>query len=439
MIIAYDADWQHPAITEQHAYVQAKKYLPRTSRVAYVGFPWATLFDATARKATHLAHLEEELATITAQIPADVRVVTVCQHIDLEKHLHFLKRCGITDVFWSHARTRGEFLFNSRIRAWPFPLYPVQQFVPKPFAERDVLFSFVGATSNQWYLTQSRSWIGEFLSETPEAVVALRENWHFNKVVYDHQMRGDTSLGSAALTDERAAAEFKDIMARSVFALCPSGTGPNSIRLWECIQAGIVPVVLADSYMPPGNPALWELATVHCPETKADIKKLPERLRALAADPEAMAAKHHALAQLRLCYGVSSFVYDLVEFVSNPSTWLAPEERVKTAATFYTGDEATLPHFTAQEHVEQQLYFRSLATALLLERDRVISHLSHQDEELVVERIAEFVSEQTGDERVIYERIFQSLPFWQQPESLRASRQVEGNATSNDADTLVEG
>jgi len=413
MILAYDAEWQYPAITEQHAFQQAKQLLPQSSDVVYIGFPWATLFDAVARKASHLDHLEDELATLVAKIPDDMRVVTVCQHIDLEKHLGFLERSGITDVFWSHARGKGHCLRNSRIRAWPFPLYPVQQFEPLPLAERDIAFSFVGATSNQWYLTQSRAWIGELLGETPGAVVTLREKWHFNKVVYDHQIHQNSDKESGPLTDEQASTEYKGILARSVFALCPSGTGPNSIRLWECIEAGIVPVVLADAYEPPGKPALWDLAVVQCPESRADIKRLPERLRALAADADAMAAKHHALAQLRLCYGVATFVYDLVEFFSNPSAWRAPEERVSEVPAFYSGKEQALPRFDAHQHTDRRLYFRSMATALLLDPEPVVEHLGRLDESVVRKGLTDFLEELSRDERALYQRIFQRLPFFQ--------------------------
>ncbi len=417
MILAYDAEWQYPAITEQHAFLQAKQFLPQSSDAVYIGFPWATLFDAVTRKASHVSHLEDELASLVAKIPDNVRLVTVCQHIDLEKHLGFLKRSGITDVFWSHARANGSFLRNSRIRAWPFPLYPVQQFDPLPLAERDIVFSFVGATSNQWYLTQSRAWVGELLSKTPGAVVTLRDKWHFNKVVYDHQIHQTTDSHSGPLTDEQATAEYKDILARSVFALCPSGTGPNSIRLWECIQAGIVPVVLADSYEPPGNRALWDLAVVQCPESRVEIKRLPERLRVLAADADAMAAKHHALAQLRLCYGASTFVYDLVEFFSNPNAWRAPEEKVSQVPAFYSGKERTLPRFDAHQHTDRRLYFRSMATALLTDPEPVIEHLARLDESVVREGVASFMAEQPKGERTLYQRIFQRLPFLQQLQS----------------------
>jgi len=279
-------------------------------------------------------------------------------------------------------------------------------------AERDIVFSFVGATSNQWYLTQSRAWIGELLSDSPGALVTLRDKWHFNKVVYDHQIHQNTDQHTGSLTDEEAATEYKDILARSVFALCPSGTGPNSIRLWECIQAGIVPVVLSDEYAPPGNASLWELAVVRCRESKSEIRQLPARLQSLTADPDAMAAKHHALAQLRLCYGVDSFVYDLVEFFSHPAAWRAPEERVSQVPAFYSGREQTLPRFDAHQHLERRLYFRSMATALLMDPEPVVDHLVGLDESAVLDGIAGFLAEQPGDESALYQRIFQRLPFW---------------------------
>lgn len=413
MIFAYDAEWQYPAITEQHAYLQAKQLLPQSSEAVYVGFPWATLFDAVARQASHLAHLEGELDKLKDYIPEGVRVVTVCQHINLEKHLGFLKRFGITDVFWAHARGQGSFLPGSRVRAWPFPLYPVQQFEPRPLDERDIRFSFVGATSNRWYLTQSRAWIGELLADAPGAVVTLRDKWHFNKVVYDHQIHRTVGEDSGPLTSEQATEEYKDILARSVFALCPSGTGPNSIRLWECIQAGIVPVLLADAYAPPGNPALWEQAVVWCRESKADIRELPARLEALAADADAMAAKQHALAQLRLCYGAASFVYDLVAFFSNPSAWRTSEERLTPSVVFYSGREPRLPRFSAQEHAACRLYYRSLATALLLDPEAVTGHLSGMDPSAVQQAVADFLAVQLEEERAVYQRIFERLPFWQ--------------------------
>ena len=44
---------------------------------------------------------------------------------------------------------------------------------------------------------------------------------------------------------------FKQIMSKSYFSICPRGYGPTSFRLYESIQAGIVPVYISDSHFIP--------------------------------------------------------------------------------------------------------------------------------------------------------------------------------------------
>jgi len=413
MILAYDADWQYPAITEQHAFHQASKYLPDCDSAVYVAFPWATLFDAEARGAAHLNHLTQELVQLKQNVPPGCRVVTVCQHIDLLKHLHFMVDFGISDVFWSHATDKGQNLLDSGIRVWPFPLYPVQRVEALPFSQRDIQFSFVGATSNQWYLTQSRAWIGELLSEDFGGVVLLRDKWHFNKVVYDHQIHRKTA-DDAGLINATASDEYRDILARSRFALCPSGTGPNSIRLWECVHADIVPVILSDTYVPPGNADLWTQAAVYCPENREAIAALPSRLSELEADPEGMQKRMHALAQLRFCYGVDCFVYDLIEFFSNPDAWM--HESTVTSNTqplFFSLSDNQIPVFSAGDTERCRLYYQSLATSVLLSPEETLTHLYEMDSDSLEDGLAEFMSTLSEADKQVYRRIFSDFPVRQ--------------------------
>src|SRR5690606_20457634 len=44
-LIYYDAEWQFPAITEQHAFMQVSRQRFTSNNLVYFGFPWATLFD----------------------------------------------------------------------------------------------------------------------------------------------------------------------------------------------------------------------------------------------------------------------------------------------------------------------------------------------------------------------------------------------------------
>jgi hypothetical protein len=47
--------------------------------------------------------------------------------------------------------------------------------------------------------------------------------------------------------------EYCNILARSVFALCPRGYGRSSFRIQESIQQGAIPVYISDEFVLPYN------------------------------------------------------------------------------------------------------------------------------------------------------------------------------------------
>lgn len=318
-IIAYNDEWQFPAITELHAYAKARELLPHVSGVCYLAFPWATLIDQVNAKFDRGQLLAETLRGLSVPDRGYERVVTVCQHIQMNQYADLLTGAGVTDVFWTHAiKGQDEIVAaDGRIlRIHPFPLYPVQAIEidrGKIDGERRHLFSFVGAKSNQWYLTQSREWILDELSGHPRGLVAGRDSWHYQKIVYDLQIHKKAN-DSTNLVDDEASRGFRELLQDSIFSLCPSGSGPNSIRLWESIGAGAIPVILADTYQVPGNPELWNNAVVFCPETPRDIAALPARLEAIAADPELLASMRKYLDQLWVLYGPDTFITDIHRF-----------------------------------------------------------------------------------------------------------------------------
>jgi hypothetical protein len=236
----------------------------------------------------------------------------VCQHVHLTKHHDLVYSLGIDHFFWSHTsrssviETRG-----GSVAFHPFPLFAVNYQLAHPARSRDLLFSFVGATSNQWYLSSSRKIIGNLLVSDRRGYVVLRDQWHYQRIVYDHQILGAPAHEDA--DSSRQASEFRDLLARSIFTLCPSGTGPNSIRLWEAIGAGSIPVILSDKFLPPGPEALWLEAAIFCSETEKDIEQLPRRLRELEQDKELLKRKRLALKQIWLKYGHDCFVYDAIK------------------------------------------------------------------------------------------------------------------------------
>lgn len=318
-IVAYDRNWQFPAITEQHAFERLAEDLHLHSidnSVKYLAFPWATLLDNllhNKKDPEKTAFLKQKLLSLKPRLEGAQTVVTVCQHIHMLRFQDLFKEMGVTDIFWSHAVNSQPALPQfPEIALHAFPLFPVQAqgHSSTPPKRKKHLYSFMGAKANQYYLTQSRNIIIEELSKTNTGLITGNDTWHYNKVVYDFQVRGLVDKPDA-LVDASASNRFREILQTSVFSLCPSGTGPNSIRLWESIGLGAIPVILADDLALPGDPALWQQAAIFCPETREAILELPKKLKALHADGNALKAMRHAMAQIWELYGADNFVYDV--------------------------------------------------------------------------------------------------------------------------------
>jgi hypothetical protein len=81
---------------------------------------------------------------------------------------------------------------------------------------------------------------------------------------------------------------YRESMLNTKFALCPKGLSPSSIRLFEAMEAGCVPVVIADELVLPEGPN-WPDFLIQIPE--ADLQALP----AILADYE---PKFETMSQL---------------------------------------------------------------------------------------------------------------------------------------------
>ena len=315
-VIAFDDAWQFPAITEKHAFLKACELLPYTEDSIYFGFPWATLIDGLNLQTEDGEQLKDKLYQFRSKLKNYSFVITVCQHIMMLKYQKLFSDLGVTHIFWSHAIKDQDVLpTNNRIRIYPFPLYPVQ--APNNDLQvnknkKKYLFSFIGAKSNEWYLTKSREMILDNLNRETDGVIIARGNWHYQQSVYNNQIL-KTPDDERNDLENRAAKEYKKVMKNSLFSLCPSGSGPNTIRLWESIGSGSIPVIISDTYLPPGNLTLWREATVSCEENLESILALPDRLAEMAKEEILIQRKKDALNQLWKKYGPACFIGDIID------------------------------------------------------------------------------------------------------------------------------
>ena len=311
--------WQRPNGTEAYAAEQmaaVSGVCDATS--SYLSFPWASLIDCLRRGICPMDPLpwSQNLVRLERSIN-----VTVCQHIWAIDHLDLFHDAGITDLFWSHATTSCQLADGIRIH--PFPLYPVRCSTHPPAQlqiapwQRPFLYSFQGAYSAGLYLTPVRDWILE-LPARPDSVLERRGEWHYEQEVYREQLLGqatDVSL-SAQLAAEASA--YAQTLQQSCFALCPSGSGPNSIRLWEALGYGAIPVVLSDQLLLPGDSRLWRQAALFVAESEEAVRSLPNQLEALASNHQLLACMQAAGRKLWIRYGLDCFVPDVQALLEDP-------------------------------------------------------------------------------------------------------------------------
>ncbi len=81
--------------------------------------------------------------------------------------------------------------------------------------------------------------------------------------------------------------KYQDVILASKFVLCPSGAGPSSIRLFETLGAGRVPVIISDDWVEVDGPD-WNACSVRVPESQ--VGGIPATLAALEPRWPAMAA-----------------------------------------------------------------------------------------------------------------------------------------------------
>ena len=168
---------------------------------------------------------------------------------------------------WSSARTRPGFYLGRTKN--DFTTYT------PPDHDLPYLFSFMGSVrnapvrANLATLGHARS----FFQNTTE---------DFDRVLHrkmDRKERLDYDRRYAELTKA------------SKFVLCPRGLSASSIRLFETMRMGRVPVILSDAWVPPVGPR-WEEFSIRVPER--DFARIPVLLEQRENEAVEMGERAHA-------------------------------------------------------------------------------------------------------------------------------------------------
>jgi Exostosin family len=153
---------------------------------------------------------------------------------------------------------------SGRFQACAYPVHQLCYPNPCPSAAKlaitpkDLLFSFAGRASH----SVRRRLFAENFDRADVLVEDTSGYYHFV---------GETENRT------RARRHYWEMAARSKYALCPRGAGASSMRIFEMMEAGIAPVIVADDWLPPMGPS-WQEFAIFVSEN--EISSIYEKVKA---------------------------------------------------------------------------------------------------------------------------------------------------------------
>jgi hypothetical protein len=251
----YNLFFQYPARTEEICNIQNKH------KTNYLGIPWATIIDKNM-----LPVMSKEFKKINIQGDN----ISSCQHISYKRIIPLAKQLNIKKLYISHKEKGLDKIDGIELK--PIPIYAVNFEEPdrnrifrnKDFVniKRDYLFSFIGAVNLPVYMSNIRSNIYKYRNNyKSKKILEDTKSWHYQNRVYIEQVKNKELPKDKEEKDKKNTDNFNKKLLKSRYSLCPSGSGPNSIRFWESLAVGSIPVLLADTLELPAH-NLWNEAIV---------------------------------------------------------------------------------------------------------------------------------------------------------------------------------
>lgn len=274
--------WQSPAYTEKfyfynHAFIDAK------IKEYYVSFPWATFIDKHMfLDDKHLGKIKNITST------KEGKKHTICQHIRWRQLIDLWEEIGITDVHLSHYEKDTKDTDRIKFHSWALVAANYENkdrsmdLKVKANKSKKYLASFIGAYKES-YRNTIRLDLKNILEKEKQVIYEVKDEWFYEKIVFGHQVKNEKLPNEYLESYEKETQRYNSILSDSIFSLCPEGTGPNTIRLWESMAIGVIPVIFSDDWIPPKITELeWNDFAVFI--KNKDIKDTISILRSFSED-----------------------------------------------------------------------------------------------------------------------------------------------------------
>lgn len=195
----------------------------------YWAIPWTQILNSGWLDFPFKKSMQFYIDELLKMQRIDGETVTVCQHDDYMQLIPIFRRLGIDTVFSplhdiNNTDTQG-------IKIIPIPFNCNFDFkIPE---KKDIMVSFIG-------------------TPTSHPIRARMQNRiHGEGIIFRSSYHVDSNFFYIENYKHKEEEQYKDIMERSQFSLCPRGSSPSSVRFWESLAAASIPILISDNWVLP--------------------------------------------------------------------------------------------------------------------------------------------------------------------------------------------
>ena len=204
------------------------KQLKDNKEINYIAVPWTQILNTTWINYPNAKSLDYYLKVLSEEKISQQNNFTVCQHDDYMTLSSYFKHLNITKVFTPLHDINNNI---NDIKILPIAFTSLFDFND---VNKDILFSFVGTSTSHHIRQRMKQRInGEN--------IIYRDSYHVDPNIFNNP----TNL------KEKEESEYKTILERSKYTLCPRGSSPSSVRFWESLHAGCIPILISDNWLLP--------------------------------------------------------------------------------------------------------------------------------------------------------------------------------------------
>jgi hypothetical protein len=197
--------------------------------INYIAIPWTQILNSNWLDFPNKKPMQYYINEISKLNIQQKNNFTICQHDDYMRLIDVFKHLNINTVF--------------------SPLHDKNNIITDGVNIIPIAFTCSFNFDNTKNKDISISFVGTYTSHSIRHRMLNRING--DNIIYRDSYHIDSNSFSVDNYRKKEENEYQDILERSRFSLCPRGSSPSSVRFWESLSAGAIPILISDNWVLP--------------------------------------------------------------------------------------------------------------------------------------------------------------------------------------------